>query len=150
MADFYSSGGFSDFFSVPLWQLKATPSYLKKLGSRNKGLFNPLGRGVPDLSAQGSNIVIRINGTFVRVYGTSASAPIVASIVSQLNDARLAKGLPNLGYLNHLIYGKWGGTKALNDIVSGSNPGCNTTGFPVEEVSGKSAREEAEGEILCD
>lgn len=92
-------------------------------------------------------MVIRLNGAFVLVYGTSASAPIVASIVSQLNDARLAKGLPNLGYLNHLIYGKWGGSKALNDIVSGSNPGCNTTGFPVEEVSGKTR--EGWREELC-
>jgi len=106
-----------------------------KLGKKNKGLFSPLGRGVPDIAAQGSNFATVTGGKNLRVYGTSVSAPLVASIVSQLNDARLAKGLPNLGFLNPLIYSVWAGTKALNDVTIGSNPSCNTTGFPAEKVS---------------
>jgi len=48
-------------------------------------------------------------------------------VVSLLNDARIAAGLPSLGFLNPLLYGE--GFKGLNDIVGGNNPGCGTDGF---------------------
>ncbi|KAH8991299.1 hypothetical protein EDB92DRAFT_1798409, partial [Lactarius akahatsu] len=51
----------------------------------------------------------------------------VAGIISLLNDHRLSQGKPLLGFLNPWIYA--GGLKGFNDIVSGSNPGCNTDGF---------------------
>ena len=38
------------------------------------------------------------------VGGTSASSPTFAAIVSLLNDARLAKGKPVLGFLNPWLY----------------------------------------------
>ncbi|KAH9071521.1 subtilisin-like protein [Lactarius deliciosus] len=52
---------------------------------------------------------------------------IVAGIISLLNDYRLSQGKRPLGFLNPWIYG--GGLEGFNDIVSGSNPGCNTDGF---------------------
>ena len=61
--------------------------------------------------------------------GTSAAAPAFAGIISMLNDARLSKGKPSLGFLNPLLYSKLSG--AFNDVTSGSNPGCGTTGFNV-------------------
>jgi tripeptidyl-peptidase-1 len=49
----FSSGGFSDLFPRPDYQDKAVKKYLKILGSRWKGLYNPAGRGFPDVAAQG-------------------------------------------------------------------------------------------------
>ena len=48
-------------------------------------------------------------------------------MVSLLNDARIAAGLPSLGFLNPWLYSQ--GYKGLNDITSGNNPGCGTQGF---------------------
>jgi tripeptidyl-peptidase-1 len=48
-------------------------------------------------------------------------------VVSLLNDARIAAGLPSLGFLNPWLYAE--GFKGLNDIVNGTNPGCGTDGF---------------------
>jgi len=50
---FYSSGGFSEIFPRPVWQHDAVEKYLKILGTRWKGLYNPRGRAFPDVSAQG-------------------------------------------------------------------------------------------------
>lgn len=55
--------------------------------------------------------------------GTSASAPVVASIVALLNDARLYKGKPALGFLNPLIY-QYAYKGGFTDITSGQSSGC--------------------------
>ena len=52
-------------------------------------------------------------------------------MISLLNDIRTAKGLRPLGFLNPWLYS--GGFAGLNDITSGSNPGCNTNGFDAGE-----------------
>ncbi|KAL6079281.1 polynucleotide 3'-phosphatase [Balamuthia mandrillaris] len=65
------------------------------------------------------------------VAGTSCAAPTVAGIISLLNDLRFQVGKPQLGFLNPFIYqtaNKY--PQAFNDITSGSNPGCGTSGFP--------------------
>lgn len=66
--------------------------------------------------------------------GTSASSPAFAGIVALLNDARLAKKLPPLGFLNPLLYSK-DVAQTFNDITSGHNSGCGTTGFNVSIFS---------------
>ena len=48
-------------------------------------------------------------------------------MISLLNDARINAQLPPLGFLNPWLYSV--GYKGLNDIVSGTNPGCGTQGF---------------------
>lgn len=48
-----------------------------------------------------------------------------------MNDARVAAGLPSLGFLNPWLYAQ--GLKGLNDIVGGNNPGCGTGGFTAVE-----------------
>lgn len=40
--------------------------------------------------------MVALNGSFIPVDGTSASAPIFAGIVSLLNDARIQAGKPVL------------------------------------------------------
>jgi len=62
-----------------------------------------------------------------RLSGTSLAAPTVASIITLLNDYRLSTGRQPLGFLNPRLYGH--GLIGMNDITSGSNPGCNTEGF---------------------
>jgi tripeptidyl-peptidase-1 len=127
---FFSSGGFSDVFDRPWWQEDEVEGYLGVLGNNYTGQFNPRGRGFPDVSAYGSDVPIVSNGEKVKAGGTSVSAPIFASIVALLNDRLIAKGKPTLGLLNPMIYASR--TKkegAWRDVKSGSNPGCNTTGF---------------------
>ncbi|KAG7098096.1 hypothetical protein E1B28_000070 [Marasmius oreades] len=124
----FSGGGFSDYWSQPKYQQNAVNAYLKKLPEGlYKGLFNPGGRAFPDVAAQGLRFRIWLNGVPRSIGGTSASSPTFAGIVALLNDARLKKGQPPLGFLNPLIYSKGG--DGFNDIVFGNNPGCGTPGF---------------------
>lgn len=127
----FSGGGFSNIFARPDYQSTAVDGYLDALGSTNAGLFNRSGRAFPDVSAQSVNFITRISGVFIPVEGTSASTPTFASVVALLNDARLNAGQPPLGFINPLLYSQ--GAAALNDITSGSNPGCGAQGFPTME-----------------
>ena len=97
--------------------------YLAKLGSANKGYFNPNGRGFPDVAAQAYRYVVADQGVFKRYQGTSCSSPTFSAIVGLLNSARISSKLPPLGFLNPWIYtvGRFG----LNDITTGGSTGCN-------------------------
>lgn len=121
-AIYFSSGGFSDRFPRPSYQEKAVSDYLKILGSKWDGLYNPAGRGIPDVAAQGSRFRVIDKGLEISVGGTSASAPTFSSVVSLLNNARLAAGKPPLGFLNPWIYSD--GYKGLTDITHGGSTGC--------------------------
>ncbi|KAH9025347.1 peptidase S8/S53 domain-containing protein [Lactarius hengduanensis] len=122
-----SGGGFSEYFVHPEYQHQAVSTFLDNLGQQYSGLYNRSGRGIPDISAQAMTIPSLYKGQDIMSKGTSCSAPIVAGIISLLNDYRLSQGKPPLGFLNPWLYG--GGLNGINDIVSGSNPGCNTDGF---------------------
>lgn len=125
-ADF-SSGGFSNVFAQPSYQSAAVAGFLSTLGSTNSGKFNRTGRGFPDVAAIGQVLEIVVSGSVGGVEGTSCSSPVFASMVSLINDALIAAGKSPLGFLNPFLYANPG---AFNDITSGSNPGCNTNGFP--------------------
>lgn len=133
IAGFFSGGGFSNYFSRPSYQDAVVSSYIKSLGTKYAGLYNTSGRGYPDVAAQGSNYLIEIGGVDQLLDGTSCSAPTFSSVIGLLNDYRISQGQSSLGFLNPLIYSKWLGTAALNDITSGSSAGCNTTGFPAQK-----------------
>ena len=105
-------------------------SYLSALGSTNSGKFNTSGRAFPDVSAQGENVEIAVSGQFGLVDGTSCSSPIFASVIALLNDELKEAGKSPLGFLNPFLYST--GASALNDVTTGSNPGCNTNGFPAK------------------
>ncbi|KAH8983961.1 subtilisin-like protein [Lactarius hatsudake] len=122
-----SGGGFSEYFPRPGYQQQAVSTFLDNLGQQYSGLYNPSGRGIPDISAQAKKIPFFYKGEERIAEGTSCSTPIVSGIISLLNDYRLWQDRPPLGLLNPWLYG--GGPNGLNDIVSGSNPGCNTDGF---------------------
>jgi tripeptidyl-peptidase-1 len=52
----------------------------------------------------------------------SASAPVFAAVVSQLNAARLAQNMPRMGFLNPWLYSI--GQPGFTDIVHGGSTGC--------------------------
>ena len=122
-----SSGGFSEYYTALSYQLSHTKSYLSSIGKQYSGLYNPRGRGIPDVAAQAENFQVVQGGTSRSVDGTSCSAPAFASIVALLNDNLVAQGRPPLGFLSPFSYGK--DKAGLNDIMQGSNPCCSTPGF---------------------
>ncbi|KAF7430691.1 hypothetical protein PC9H_006402 [Pleurotus ostreatus] len=125
----FSGGGFSNTFARPAYQDTAVSRYLQILGNTNAGLFNTTGRAYPDLSAQANRFEVFVGGRAISVGGTSArNVQTVAGIVALINDVRISNGKGVLGFLNPLIYSD--GVTGFNDIVTGSNPGCGTNGFP--------------------
>ena len=123
VAIYFSGGGFSRIFPRPSYQNHAVKEYLKILGSKNKGFFNPEGRGFPDVAAQAYRFRVVDQGREARFQGTSCSSPTFAAIAALLNSARLSSGLPPLGFLNPFIYST--GRHALNDITLGGSTGCD-------------------------
>ncbi|KAH8982928.1 subtilisin-like protein [Lactarius hatsudake] len=123
-----SGGGFSIYFPRQPYQADAVSTFLQYFGDKHSGLYNPGGRGFPDVSSQAIKFLFVLGGQLNSVSGTSGSTPTVAGIISLLNDHLISKGSTPLGFLNPWLYGT--GLPGLNDIMSGSNPGCNTDGFP--------------------
>jgi tripeptidyl-peptidase-1 len=128
----FSSGGFSNYFARPSYQDAAVKGYFNsgQSGLPSSSLYNTSGAGIPDVSAQGENFDVIVNGFTNPVDGTSCSSPAFTGIVGLLNEARLSAGKTSLGYLNQLIYKTAGPAGAFNDVTKGSNPGCDTQGFP--------------------
>ncbi|KAH9179029.1 subtilisin-like protein [Lactarius sanguifluus] len=127
VAAVFSGGGFSDYFKRPSYQEEAVTTFLRDLGSRYQGLYNASSRGIPDIAAQAVGARIIFNGKRKRASGTSLATPIVAGIISLLNDWLISTGRQPLGFLNPWLYGR--GSRGLTDITEGSNPGCNMGGF---------------------
>jgi len=128
----FSGGGFSNYFGMPDYQKGAVAGYIQ--ANLNAGqyadLYNASGtsRAYPDISANGANYIIAVDGQFGLVFGTSASAPVVGSMLTMINDARLALGKKPIGFINPTIYSP-AFQGAFNDITTGTNPGCGTAGF---------------------
>ncbi|CAF9905503.1 MAG: hypothetical protein GOMPHAMPRED_003229 [Gomphillus americanus] len=118
---FSSGGGFSNYFPRPSYQDAAVSKYLGS-STRNTSLFNITGRAFPDVSANGWNIETYLNGKQLLNSGTSASAPIFASIINRINGDRITVGKRPLGFLNPTLYAH---PHVFNDIVDGYNLGCN-------------------------
>jgi len=117
------------YFSRPSYQDTVVPAYIESLNGEHAGLFNPNGRGYPDVAAQGLYFEYVWNGTLGVISGTSAATPLMSSVIALVNDALISSGKSPLGFLNPWLYKK--GYKGFTDILSGGNGGCNTTGFPV-------------------
>eukprot|EP01113_Clastostelium_recurvatum_P024683 TRINITY_DN2946_c0_g1_i1.p1 TRINITY_DN2946_c0_g1~~TRINITY_DN2946_c0_g1_i1.p1 ORF type:complete len:771 (+),score=171.84 TRINITY_DN2946_c0_g1_i1:2082-4394(+) len=121
-----SGGGFSNLSTTPDYQAPFVKQYLSTLRSKGllppSSLFNASGRAYPDVAAVGHNLWIALNGSFISVDGTSASAPIFAGIISLLNDARLNAGKAPLGFLNPVLYQTYRDhPDAFFDVVWGNN-----------------------------
>ncbi|KAI9449673.1 peptidase S8/S53 domain-containing protein [Lactarius psammicola] len=72
-----SEGG-SSFYSLrPDYQNDAAPTFFKHLGGQYDGLYNPAGRGIPDISMQVLNYLFVVDyNTLYMVGGTSCAAAI--------------------------------------------------------------------------
>ena len=144
---FPSGGGFSNIYPQPSYQKTQVNTYLtahtppyktyNTSGMNNPpetvtkgGIYNVGGRGYPDISAVGDNVVIINNGAPTLIGGTSASAPVFAAILNRINEERLAAGKKTVGFVNPTLYAN---PSAFHDITVGSNPGCNTQGFAVTQ-----------------
>ncbi|MCJ1325361.1 hypothetical protein MMC10_002024 [Thelotrema lepadinum] len=130
--NFSSGGGFSNVFPRPDYQNTAVSGYVSKFLASNStsSQFNISGRSYPDLSAVGNTIDIVVSGKNELEGGTSASAPLIASIITLINGERIAAGKGPIGFLNPTLYQN---PSAFNDITSGSNPGCGSKGFSAEQ-----------------
>eukprot|EP00040_Diaphanoeca_grandis_P002109 m.20570 g.20570 ORF g.20570 m.20570 type:complete len:593 (+) comp12989_c0_seq1:25-1803(+) len=122
---FGSGGGFSWDFnrSEATWQEASVKAYFAADTTLPPStVYNAMGRGTPDVSALGEGFQVLTgsgkHGFPESVGGTSASTPLFAGLVSLLNDARMAKGMKPLGYLNPWIYAN---ADAFTDIVMGTN-----------------------------
>ncbi|KAK0715997.1 tripeptidyl-peptidase-like protein [Lasiosphaeris hirsuta] len=134
-ADF-SSGGFSTVFPRPAWQEEVVGPYVDKMVKAKDSslmlLANRTGRAMPDISAIGSGFEIMMAGEMGAVLGTSASTPVVASMIALVNDARLRAGKPSIGWLNPLLYSPKV-RAVLRDVTTGRSSGC---WFPDGSISG--------------
>jgi len=128
-----TGGGFSTVFDAPDYQKDAISNY-KKIATNlpPSGDYNGSGRGYPDISALGHNYPIVDGGNVLAVSGTSASSPVVAAMVTLVNDQRLNAGKNPIGFLNPALYSsKLAGV--FNDITSGDNKCCAEGGGCCEE-----------------
>ncbi|KAJ7107680.1 family S53 protease-like protein [Mycena epipterygia] len=122
-AESFSSGGFSNVFSVPTYQSASVAAYLAALPSDFPGIFNASGRGFPDVAFQGSPYAVIIQTVTTPIDGTSCSSPGFASVIALINDRLVAAGKPTLGFLNPWLYGTVASGGALTDITVGHNSG---------------------------
>ena len=90
------------------------------------GRYNRAGRGYPDVAATGQNFAGYVDGDSSLIAGTSVPTPVFASLVTQINSLRLNAGKGPVGFLNPTLYQH---PEIFNDIVTGDNPGCGTSGF---------------------
>lgn len=124
-----SGGGFSNVFGLPAYQATAVKNWFATANPPyGADRFNnsQQTRGYPDIAANGVGYITAIDAKFGLVYGTSASTPTVASVFVLINQARLDAGKSPIGFVNPVLYAN---PQALNDVISGSNPGCGTQGF---------------------
>eukprot|EP01132_Coremiostelium_polycephalum_P002398 gene2398-2965_t len=103
--DRISGGGFSNYFETPKYQLKEVKKYQKKhLNSTLSPFYNASGRGIPDVSSFSENVIISYKNNFIPIGGTSASTPIIAGLISLINDKRLLENKSPVGFVNPLFY----------------------------------------------
>lgn len=124
----YSGGGFSNYFGRPSYQSDAVESFLTNYPpSYSARRYNTSeSRAYPDVSANGANFVVAVDGTFSLVYGTSASSPVFGSVIALINNELVAAGKSPVGFINPTLYAY---PDVLNDITEGGNQGCDTDGF---------------------
>ncbi|KAG7285932.1 hypothetical protein NEMBOFW57_008228 [Staphylotrichum longicolle] len=122
-----SSGGFSNVFSTPVYQLGAVAEYKRREKEHLAALagqFNGGGRGYPDVAALASTYLAVVDDKLTTVFGTSASAPVFASIIALINNERLHAGKRRVGFVNPTLYAH---AKVLRDVALGANDGCGVS-----------------------
>lgn len=121
-----SGGGFSVNYPRQPWQTNAVNAYFEFANANgllaNMPTYNANGRAFPDIAGVAHNYIVIINGSIVPVDGTSASTPLLASILALANDARISNNQPTIGFVTpalYLIHSQ--NPDAYNDVVLGNN-----------------------------
>ncbi|KAF8175705.1 peptidase S8/S53 domain-containing protein [Mycena galopus ATCC 62051] len=147
VTSFPSGGEFSNIYAIPSYQADAVATYLNEhtpkdpsyaslpspiysaLHSSASGICNSNGRGYPDLSAVGDNIVIYSDETPLLVGGTSASAACLCVHLTRINNVLLSKGKKPVGFVNPTLVSC--GTDGFS-AAKGWDPvtGLGTPNFP--------------------
>ncbi|KAK8869038.1 tripeptidyl-peptidase 1 [Apiospora arundinis] len=126
----FSSAGFSNYYPRPEWQNAVVEKYLAnntQVGVPEDSWFawNKSGRAYPDLSLLGTDFLVLNRNIPTPTKGTSASTPVVAAMIALLNDIRLKKGMPVLGYLNPILYRSDVAEGGFTDVTDGVINGCS-------------------------
>jgi tripeptidyl-peptidase-1 len=62
--------------------------------------------------------------------GTSASTPIVAALITRINDERLSVGKSTVGFVNPVLYEN---PQMFNDVTKGNTSICDSVAFEAAE-----------------
>ncbi|KAI2638406.1 subtilisin-like protein [Xylaria nigripes] len=131
--DFVPGGGFSNQFAMPDYQKEAIASYyaLHDPGY-NSSVYNnsQIARGFPDVIAPSTNFITGIDGGFFPFTGTSAAAPLFASMIALINGERIKAGKGPIGFLNAIMYEH---PEMFDDVTEGQVKGCGSEGFAAVE-----------------
>ena len=107
-----SGGGVSNKFPRPKYQVGV------KIPRSPQGV---LGRGIPDVAGNALGYSVTVCGKEFPGFGTSAVAPLWASLIALINQALQANGQNQVGFLTPLIYRSPAVKEAFRDIVEGNN-----------------------------
>jgi hypothetical protein len=102
-----TGGGFSTYYPTPVWQKNSIELFLSRsaaLSQTPQNGYNPQGRGYPDVSFTGVDYQVIIGGNAIGIYGSSASAPVFAGMITLVNTLRRAAGFPTVGFINPTLY----------------------------------------------
>jgi hypothetical protein len=123
-----TGGGFSNLTTNPTakWQATLVKQYLATAAAQNllppSYWFNAAGRAYPDISTVGHNLICVLGGEITTIDGTSASGPVMAGLVSLLNDVLLNAGFGSIGLMNPFLYqAKLAAPDSIRDVVTGTN-----------------------------
>lgn len=108
-----TGGGVSEVFPLPTWQTAAKVPTSVNPGGKH-------GRGVPDVCGDADSdtgYLIRVDGASGPSGGTSAVAPLWASLIALINQGL---GKP-VGFVNPMLYQSPNNSTCFRDIVSGDN-----------------------------
>ncbi|KAH8897407.1 subtilisin-like protein [Thozetella sp. PMI_491] len=166
---FPSGGGFSNVFPMPDFQKDAVSAYLAQVSdtlsfgsydqiivdgdfsgiNETSQVYNIAGRAYPDVSMVGDRFLVAYEQAWYFGGGTSLSTPFIASMLTLVNEKRIAAGKSTLGFITPTLYAH---PEIFNDVTVGSNPGCDTDGFPAasgwDPVTGLGSPKYADFEAL--
>jgi kumamolisin len=143
-----SGGGVSTIRARPSWQDKIA---VDSVNAVSPGATAFVGRCIPDLSANAdwnaSPYLLVVDGANMPNGGTSAAAPLVASLLILINAERSRGGMQRLGFVTPVLYqpvagvdGSTVGAMCCTDVVVGNNAtaiaGGYTAGSGYDAVSG--------------
>ena len=137
-----SGGGVSSFWKIPSYQLNPSLKRGTSVATANGGSAKM--RNIPDVAADGSPdtgvaVFSSVNGGWVQIGGTSASAPIWAGFSSIVDSALSYVRHGRLGFVNpslyELIFKEENGILInpvldINDVIDGTNGNALLLGIP--------------------